>query len=51
MSRLHASTVGAFGRDAAHVVLYEDGAKRKVKALMAAIKDIKVRSSVKQCAV
>jgi hypothetical protein len=31
LSRLFASTVkGAAGRDAAHVVLYEDAAKRKV---------------------
>ncbi len=32
VARLHASTVaGAGGRDAAHVVLYEDASKRKVR--------------------
>lgn len=32
VARLHASTVaGAGGRDAAHVVLYEDASKKKVR--------------------
>ena len=35
VARLAASTVeGAAGRDAAHVVLYEDAAKRKVRVCM-----------------
>jgi DNA mismatch repair protein MSH6 len=41
IARLHASTVaGASGRDAANVVLYEDGAKRKVRQLLAALRDM-----------
>lgn len=30
LARLHANMMGATGRDAANVVLYEDAAKRKV---------------------
>ncbi|KAG2424293.1 hypothetical protein HXX76_014671 [Chlamydomonas incerta] len=42
ITRLHASTVeGGSGRDAAHVVLYEDAAKRKVAALTGALKDLR----------
>ena len=41
MARLHAGSVaGGSGRDAEHVVLYEDGARRKVVALLSAIKDL-----------
>lgn len=41
LARLHASTIeGAVGREAAHVVLYEDAARRKVKGLVAAIDDL-----------
>jgi DNA mismatch repair protein MSH6 len=43
IARLHASTVaGAGGREAANVVLYEDGAKRKVRQLLGAMKDMQV---------
>jgi hypothetical protein len=43
IARLHASTVaGASGRDAANVVLYEDAGRRKVAALLAALKDLRV---------
>ena len=31
---------GGFGREAAHVVLYEDVAKRRVKVLVGAMKDL-----------
>eukprot|EP00798_Chlamydomonas_sp_ICE-L_P022858 gene22858-30031_t len=47
IARLHASTTGASGRDAAHVILYEDATKRKVKAVKAAIYDLQqVRNSL-----
>ncbi|GAX75912.1 hypothetical protein CEUSTIGMA_g3355.t1 [Chlamydomonas eustigma] len=48
LARMQASTVaGAGGRDAGHVVLYEDQAKRRVKALVGAIKDLQdVRKAV-----
>ncbi|KXZ50845.1 hypothetical protein GPECTOR_15g531 [Gonium pectorale] len=42
ITRLHASTVeGALGRDAAHVILYEDAGKRRVAALSGALKDLR----------
>ncbi|KAF5838281.1 muts domain V-domain-containing protein [Dunaliella salina] len=45
VARLAASTVeGAAGRDADHVVLYEDAARRKVKALTGAIRDLQAVS-------
>jgi hypothetical protein len=34
------SSAGGFGREAAHVVLYEDVAKRRVKVLVAAMRDL-----------
>lgn len=34
------SSSGGFGREAAHVVLYEDVARRRVKVLVAAMKDL-----------
>jgi DNA mismatch repair protein MSH6 len=47
LARLAASVGGAaagdgggYGRDAAHVVLYEDVAKRRVKVLVGAMKDL-----------
>ena len=43
LARLQASTVaGAGGREAGHVVLYEDTGRRRVKALVAAIRDLQV---------
>ena len=36
---------GAGGREAGHVILYEDMARRRVKALVAAIRDLQVRRS------
>ncbi|GFR46110.1 hypothetical protein Agub_g7598, partial [Astrephomene gubernaculifera] len=42
LTRLHASTVdGACGRDAAHVVLYEDAGRRRVAALWGALRDLR----------
>ena len=43
LARLQSSTVaGAGGRESGHVVLYEDVGKRRVKALVAAIRDLQV---------
>ena len=43
LARLQASTVsGAVGREAGNVVLYEDMGKRRVKALVSAIRDLQV---------
>ncbi|KAG2496433.1 hypothetical protein HYH03_005657 [Edaphochlamys debaryana] len=42
ITRLHATTVeGAGGRNAANVILYEDAGKRRVAALVGAIKDLR----------
>lgn len=40
IARLCASSLGAFGRDNASVVLYEDAAKRKVSAFLAVLRGL-----------
>ena len=40
IARLCASSLGSFGRDDCAVVLYEDAAKRKVAAFVAALKGL-----------
>ncbi len=40
IARLCASSLGAFGRDNASVVLYEDAAKRKVSAFLSVLKGL-----------
>lgn len=45
LTRLSAAVAdggGGIGREAAHVVLYEDNAKRRVKALVGAVRDLQV---------
>ena len=40
IARLCASSLGAFGRDNASVVLYEDAAKRKVAAFLSVLRGL-----------
>ena len=47
IARLCASSLGAFGRDNAAVVLYEDAAKRKVSAFLNVLKGLeKLQASI-----
>lgn len=50
LARLHASVAGGgTGRDAAHVVLYEDAARRRVQALIQAIRGLRSICGAVEC--
>eukprot|EP00877_Chromochloris_zofingiensis_P003836 jgi/Chrzof1/13453/Cz07g33220.t1 len=52
LTRLSAAVAdggGGIGREAAHVVLYEDNAKRRVKALVGAVRDLQALARALKC--